>query len=129
MPAVVLDHDGVAALAFNQGRDVGVAQVTLEDQQVAFPVTELRTITNEIRTLRYPAGSRKGAVAGFPRAAGAAFAAAFRQMLMEFQRLIFLAIDEAIDRLGADPHGAHAIGEQTTGNLCRATCTIDPLAT
>lgn len=47
MPAVVLDHDGVAALAFNQGRDVGVAQVTLEDQQVAFPVTELRTITNE----------------------------------------------------------------------------------
>ena len=40
-------------------------------------------------------------------------------MLMEFQRLIFLAIDEAIDRLAADPHGADAIGEQTTGNLFR----------
>ena len=40
-------------------------------------------------------------------------------MPIELQRIIFLAVDEAIDRLGADPHGANAIGEQTTGDLLR----------
>ncbi len=40
-------------------------------------------------------------------------------MLTELPRIIFLAINEAVDGLGADTDGAHTVGEQTAGDLLR----------
>jgi hypothetical protein len=40
-------------------------------------------------------------------------------MPIELQRIIFLAINKAIDRLGADTDVAYAIGKQATGDLLR----------
>ncbi len=82
-------------------------------------MAELRAIGNEIRALADPAVQRDRAVAGFAGAAWSALATAFWQMPIELQRTIFLAIDEAIDRLGADADGAHTIGKQTAGDLLR----------
>jgi len=40
-------------------------------------------------------------------------------MPIELQCIIFLAIDEAVDRLGADTDGAHTVGKQAAGDLLR----------
>ncbi len=99
MTAAILDHHRVAALALDQRGDIGFTKVAPEDQEITLPVAELRAIGNEIRALADPAVQRDRAVTGFAGAAWAALTTAFRQMLIELQRIIFLAIDEAIDRL------------------------------
>ncbi len=48
MPAWILDENGVTALALHQGRDIGMAEGTFEDEEVALPMPKLRSISNKI---------------------------------------------------------------------------------
>ena len=84
-------------------------------------MADLRAIGNKIRTLIDSAVKRDQAVTGLAGAAWAALAAAFRQMPIELQRIIFLAINKAIDRLGADTDVAYAIGKQGDRRSAPAT--------
>lgn len=70
MTAAILDHHGVAALAFDQRGDIGLTEVAPENQQITLPVAELRSIGNEIRALADPAVQRDRAVAGLPERRG-----------------------------------------------------------
>lgn len=63
MPARVFDQYRVAALALDEGRDIGMAKRSLEDDKVTLPMSKLRSVSNEIRPLRYAMAGRKCTVA------------------------------------------------------------------
>lgn len=75
-------------------------------------MADLRAIGNKIRTLIDSAVKRDQAVTGLAGAAWAALAAAFRQMPIELQRIIFLAINTDV---------AYAIGKQGDRRSAPAT--------
>ena len=68
MPAWILDENGAAALALHEGRDIGMAEWTLKDEEVALPMSKLRSISNKIRTLGYAVRGWKHTVARLPGA-------------------------------------------------------------
>ncbi|EGL62365.1 IS30 family transposase [Agrobacterium sp. ATCC 31749] len=64
-------------------------------------------------------GRGKRTVARLPRTHWATFAASLRQILIETKRVIFLAVDEAVDCLLAYANTTEAVRLQTSGNLFR----------
>lgn len=117
VPALVLEHDRIAALAFDERGDIGRAEVALEDQEITLPMAELGAIANEFRTLRDPALGRKGAVPWPPGAPRPPLPACLGQVAIKAQLTIFLRVNEAVDRLGADPDKTEAVADQAAGDL------------
>jgi hypothetical protein len=78
---------------------------------------KLRSISNKIRSLGYAVRGWKRTVAWLSGAQWATFAARFGQIAIETQLVIFLAVDEAIDRLFTDANTTEAIRQQASGNL------------
>lgn len=82
-------------------------------------MTELGTIINKIRSLRDPALKRDEAATRLAGSTRQTPATTFRQVLVKAKRIIFLAIDETIDRFRADADWADPVSLQPTGNLFR----------
>lgn len=96
-----------------------MAELPLEDQQIAFPVPKRRPITNKIRTLRYPVTGWKHAVTRLLRATRTAFAACLGQVAIKAKRVSLLAIDESVNRFLADTDQADPISQKSASNLLR----------
>lgn len=69
--------------------------------------------------MRYPVAGWKDAVARLSRATRTAFAAGLGQIAIKAQAVVFPTVEEAVDRLGADPDQAGAVRREATGNLLR----------
>src|ERR1700712_2668388 len=83
VPARIFDKNGIAAPALHEGRDIGVAEWTLKDEEVALPMPKLRSISNEIRTLGYTVRGWKCTVAWLSGAQRTTSATRFRQIAIE----------------------------------------------
>ena len=115
-PVVVRDQADKAALALDQGGQIGVAVNAAEDQQVGLPVPDGMALTDLGRALgdgplgRDLEAARLAAEAAPPQPPGT------EQVPVQLQRPAFRAVDELVDRLMAQAT-VLARGLQAAGDL------------
>ncbi|MNL54180.1 hypothetical protein D3C87_1774890 [compost metagenome] len=80
-------------------------------------MTKLRSVSNKIRPLADTMACWKSTIARFSGAERTTLAARFRQVLIEAERIIFLAVNEPVDRFGGHANRAYSLRQQTPGDL------------
>lgn len=80
MSAWIFEENRVAGFALYQGCDIGVAKWTFEDEEVALPMPEPRSVSNKIRLLRYSVRRGERTISRLSGAEWTKLATRFRQI-------------------------------------------------
>ncbi len=126
-PVVVAKQKYIAALAFDDGGNVGGAMLLSEDHQIRFPVTEFTAGIDDVGPVSNGAFHWKDEASGSACVSWSPPAASFGQVPAQLLILAFLRIDVLIDCLMAQPSGRATGKPQPTRNLFRRPAVLEAI--